>query len=62
MPNLYLTYVYFRIFKSLLQIVIDRLIGDLAEKCEIRYPNLLLLSTLEYSLLNLRFSPSSTRR
>lgn len=53
------TYVDLRILKALLQIVIDRLIRDLADQGEIRHSNLLLLGTLEHRLLNLGLPPAA---
>lgn len=56
------TYVDFGIFESHLQIVVDSLIGDLANERQVRYTDLLLLSALEYSLADLGLAPSAVRR
>lgn len=47
-------YIYFRTFKSLLQVLIYRLIGDFADKGEIRNPDLLLLRRVKGRLLDIR--------
>lgn len=49
-------YIDLAILESLLQIVVDSLVGDLANKGEIRDSNFLLLGRLEGCLLNLRLS------
>lgn len=46
-----LSHIYLRILKSLLQVVVDRFVRDLADQCEIRYPHLLLLGGLEDGFL-----------
>ena len=56
------TYVDFRIFKSLLQVVIDGFVRDLADEGEIRNSNFLLLSALKNGLPDLGLSPSTTCR
>ena len=43
------TYVYLSMFKALLQIVIDSLIGDLADQSKVRDADLLLLREIENS-------------
>ena len=57
-----LTYVDFRILKPLLQIVVDRLIRDLADQGKIRDSHFLLLCTLENSLFDLGLPPSAPAR
>ena len=44
------TYVNFRILESLLEILVDRLIRDLANECQIGHSNFLLLRALKDSL------------
>ena len=44
------TYVDFRILESLLEILVDRLVRDLADECQIGHSNLLLLRALKDSL------------
>ena len=56
------TYVDLRIFKSLLQVVIDSFIRDLADEGEIRNSNFLLFSALKNGLPDLGLSPSTTCR
>jgi hypothetical protein len=45
------THVYLAIFEALLQVVVDGLVGDLADQREIRDANFLLLGALEDGLL-----------
>lgn len=47
------TYVDLRVLESFLEVLIDCLVRDLAEQREVRHSDLLLLRTLEHSLLNL---------
>ena len=56
------TYVDLRIFKSLLQVVIDGFVRYLADESEIRDSNFLLLGAFENGLPDLGFSPSATCR
>ena len=56
------TYVDLRVFKSLLQVVIDGFVRDLADEGEIRNSNFLLLSALKNGLPDLGPSPSATCR
>ena len=56
------TYVDLRIFKSLLQVLIDSFVRYLADESEIRDSNFLLLGALENGLPDLGFSPSATCR
>ncbi len=44
------THVYLAIFESLLQVLIDSLVGDLADQRKIRYTDFLLLGGLEDGL------------
>lgn len=46
--------------KAQLQVVINSLVGDLAEQCQVGNTDLLLLRTLEHSLLDLRFAGLAT--
>lgn len=39
-----------------LQVIIDGLVGDLAEQCKVRHSDLLFLRTLEHGLLDLGLS------
>lgn len=61
-PSFCPTYVYFTIFKPLLQIVVDSLVRNLADKREIRNSNLFLLGAFEDGLPDLGLSPSTARR
>ena len=56
------TYVDLRVFKSLLQVVIDGFVRDLADEGEIRNSNFLLLGALKNGLPDLGLSPSATCR
>ena len=57
------TYVDLRVFKSLLQVVIDGFVRDLADEGEIGNSNLFLLSALKDGLPDLGLStPSATCR
>jgi len=47
-------YIDFAILESLLQVVVDGLVGNLADKGEIRNSDFLLLCRLEGRLLDLR--------
>lgn len=42
--------------ESHLQVVVDRLIGDLAQQCQVRNSDLLLLRSLKGGLFDLRLS------
>lgn len=42
--------------ESHLQVVVDRLIGDLAQQCQVRNSDLLLLGRLKCGLFDLRLS------
>lgn len=44
------THVYLAILEPLLQVVVDGLIGDLADQCQVRHTDLLLLGRLEDGL------------
>lgn len=46
------THIYLRILESLLQVLIDRLVGDLADKRQIRHADLFLLVCLVERLLD----------
>jgi hypothetical protein len=52
-------YIDLAILKALLQVVVDCLIGDLADKGEIRNSDFFLLGRLEGRLLDLRLSTGS---
>lgn len=56
------TYVDLRILKSLLQVVVDGFVRDLADEGEIRNSNFLLLSALKNGLPDLGLPPSATCR
>lgn len=49
-------HIYLSIFKSLLQVLVYRLIGDLAEQSEIGNSDLLLLCGVERGLLDVWFA------
>lgn len=46
-------------FEADFQVVVDSLVRDLAEQCQIRNTNLLLLGGLEDGLLDLGFPPAA---
>lgn len=54
------SYIDLAMIKSEFQVVINGLIGDLAEQREIRHSNLLFLRGLEHGLLDLRPSSSGS--
>lgn len=56
------TYIDLGILKAFLQVVIDRLIRNLANQCKIRNPHLFLLSSLKDCLSDLRLRSSGWRR
>ena len=56
------TYIDLCIFESLLQVVIDGFVRNLADESEIRDSNFLLLSALENGLPDLGLPPSATCR
>ena len=56
------THIYLRIFESLLQVVIDSLIRDLADQGKIRYANLLLLCTFKYRFFDIWFATTAASR
>ena len=49
-------YVDLGIFETLFEVVIDGLIGNLAQQCQIRHAHLLLLGTFKDSFLDLLLS------
>lgn len=51
-------YVNLAMFEAELQIVVDRVVRDLAEQGKVRNTDLLLLRRLEYGLLHLRLAPA----
>ena len=57
-----MTYVNFRVFEALLEIVVNSFIGDFAQECEVRYSHLFLLGALKDRFLDLGLSPSAGRR
>ncbi len=57
------TYVDFRVLETFLEIVVDCLIGDLADEGKVRNTDFLLLGAFEHRLFNLWLpSTTSTRR
>jgi hypothetical protein len=54
--------VYLCILEAFLQVVVDGLVGDLADEREIRHANFLLLGRLEDGPLDLAFVPTASRR
>ena len=52
------TYVNLCILKSLLKVVVDCLVGYLANQSEIRHPNFFFLRALEYRFPHLRLAAS----
>ena len=54
--------VNFGILESLFQVVIDGLVGDLADERQIRDPDLLLLGAFELGFFDLRLPPTPTGR
>lgn len=61
MVSSYDTHVDFSIFESLFEVVIDGLVGDLADEREITDAHLLLLRALEDCFLHL-WPPTTARR
>lgn len=53
------SYVYFAILESLLQVVVDCLVGNLTDQSKIRNPDFLLLGCIESRFLDVRFTASS---
>jgi hypothetical protein len=52
--------VYLGILEALFQVVVNGLVGDLADEREIRHSHLLLLRRLEYGAFDLGFVPTAS--